>query len=388
MKDWNSLSDDAFRLAFRQWLTENYPPEWRQDAVRPFRRLSGADKVRWLRMLQDAGWRAPSWPREQGGMGLSFSKQLIYVQELELQRASRIVDFGEQMLGPIVMTFGSDAQKSHILPRILNCEEVWCQGYSEPNAGSDLASLRTAALLDGDEFVVNGQKIWTTYAQDATHIFALVRTGQFPRKQQGISFLLIDLQSPGVQIRPIMNIAGEQEFCEVFFADVRVPVQNLLGTLNEGWTIAKTLLGHERIWVGSPGMCRAALALARQLIETSGLNHDTRTIDQLTELAADLHDYEALYDNVCTDAAVRGEIGPHVAMLKVLATELQQRICEFVTALSQECSGVVGTTPFGDLQIDVHWTLMMSRPITIFGGANEVQRDILAKAVLGLPGAR
>jgi alkylation response protein AidB-like acyl-CoA dehydrogenase len=388
MKDWNSVSDDAFRLAFRQWLTDNYPPEWRQDAVRPFRRLSGGDKVRWLRMLHDAGWRAPSWPREHGGMGLSFSKQLIYVQELELQRASRIVDFGEQMLGPIVMTFGSAAQKAHILPRILNCEEVWCQGYSEPNAGSDLASLRTAASLEGDEFVVNGQKIWTTYAQDATHVFALVRTGQFPRKQQGISFLLIDLTSAGVQIRPIMNIAGEQEFCEVFFSDVRVPVQNLLGTLNEGWTIAKTLLGHERIWVGSPGMCRAALALARQLIETLGLSHDTRTVDQLTELAVDLHDYEALYDEICTDAAARGEIGPHVAMLKVLATELQQRICEFVSALSQECSGVVGTTQIGDLEIDVHWTLMMSRPITIFGGANEVQRDILAKAVLGLPAAR
>jgi alkylation response protein AidB-like acyl-CoA dehydrogenase len=388
MKDWNSVSDDAFRLAFRQWLTDNYPPEWRQDAVRPFRRLSGADKVRWLRMLHDAGWRAPSWPREHGGMGLSFSKQLIYVQELELQRASRIVDFGEQMLGPIVMTFGSAAQKADILPRILNCEEVWCQGYSEPNAGSDLASLRTAALLDGDEFVVNGQKIWTTYAQDATHIFALVRTGQFPRKQQGISFLLIDLASPGVQIRPIMNIAGEQEFCEVFFSDVRVPVQNLLGTLNEGWTIAKTLLGHERIWVGGPGMCRAALALARQLMKASGLSDDTRTVDQLTELAADLHDYEALYDEICTDAAARGEIGPHVAMLKVLATELQQRICEFVSALSQECSGVVGATRIGDLEIDVHWTLMMSRPITIFGGANEVQRDILAKTVLGLPAAR
>ena len=162
MKDWNSVSDQSFRVAFRQWLEQNYPPEWRQSAVRPFRRLSGADKVRWLRMLHADGWRAPSWPREYGGMGLSFSKQLIYVQELELQRASRIVDFGEQMLGPIVMTFGTPEQKAHILPRILNCEEVWCQGYSEPNAGSDLASLRTAAILDGSEFVVNGQKIWTT----------------------------------------------------------------------------------------------------------------------------------------------------------------------------------------------------------------------------------
>ena len=215
-----------------------------------------------------------------------------------------------------------------------------------------------------------------------------MRTGQFPRKQQGISFLLIDLKSPGIHIRPIMNIAGEQEFCEVFFSDVRVPVQNLLGTLNDGWTIAKTLLGHERIWVGSPGMCRAAFALARELIETLGLSHDTRTIDQLTELAADLHDYEALYDDVCTNAAARGEIGAHVVMLKVLATELQQRICEFVSSLAQEYAGVVGTTQINDLEIDVHWQLMMSRPITIFGGANEVQRDILAKAVLGLPSAR
>lgn len=388
MNDWNKVSDEQFRATFRQWLQQNYPSHWRQSAVRPFRRLSGADKIEWLRMLHAAGWRAPSWPREHGGLGLSFSKQLIYVQELELQRASRIVDFGEQMLGPIVMAFGTAEQKAHILPRILNCEEVWCQGYSEPNAGSDLASLRTAAVFDGDDFVVNGQKIWTTYAQDATHIFALVRTGQFERKQQGISFLLIDLQSPGVEIRPIMNIAGEQEFCEVFFSDVRVPASNLLGPLNQGWKLAKALLGHERIWVGSPGMCRAALALARELIQTLVLETDMRTIDQLGVLAADLHDYEALYDDVCANAAARGEIGPHVVMLKILATELQQRICEFVGVLAQEYAGVVGPTRIGSLEIDVHWQLMMSRPITIFGGANEVQRDILAKAVLGLPGAR
>lgn len=388
MIDWNSVSDEEFRAAFHAWLTEHYPAQWQHNSVRPFRRLRGEEKTSWLRMLHRSGWRAPAWPREHGGLGLSFARQRIYYQELERQRASRVLDFGEQMLGPIVMTFGTAAQKSQILPRILSCEDIWCQGYSEPSAGSDLAALRTAAVPEGEEFVVNGQKIWTTHAHEATHIFALVRTGQFARKQQGISFLLIDLKSPGVRVRPIMNIAGEEEYCEVFFTDVRVPKGNLLGTLHEGWTIAKALLGHERIFVGSPAMCRVAVALARELIAALDLATDTRVVDQLATLAADLHDYEALYDEVCAQAAEDGEIGPHVAMLKVLATELQQRISEFVLTLSQEYAGVVGETTIGSLQIDTHWQFMMSRPITVFGGANEVQRDILAKAVLGLGSGR
>jgi len=388
MIHWRAASDEEFRSAFREWLTKNYPAEWRQTPLRPFRRLRGEEKIAWLRMLRESGWRAPAWPREHGGLGLSFTKQRIYHQELERQRASRVLDFGEQMLGPMVMSFGTAEQQAEILPRILNCDEIWCQGYSEPNAGSDLAALRTGAALAGEEFVVNGQKIWTTHAQEATHIFALVRTGQFARKQEGISFLLIDLRSPGVHVRPIMNIAGDEEYCEVFFADVRVPKSNLLGKLHEGWAIAKALLGHERIFVSSPAMCRVALSLARELIDALDLAGDLRVTDDFAALAADVHDYGALYDGVCAQADEHGEIGPEVAMLKVLASELQQRICEFVVAVSHEYSGVVGESTIGSLQVDTHWQFMMSRPLTVYGGANEVQRDILAKTVLGLGAGR
>jgi alkylation response protein AidB-like acyl-CoA dehydrogenase len=382
------LSDEEFRLTLRNWLSACYPNDWRQSSVRPFHRLRGEQKIHWLRTLHAGGWRAPAWPREHGGLGLTFARQRIYHEEFERQRIARVIDFGEQMLGPILMAYGTAAQQAHWLPRILSCDDVWCQGYSEPNAGSDLASLRTSAVLDGDDFLVNGQKIWTTYAQDATHMFALVRTGRFERKQQGISFLLMPLNPPGVQIRPIMNIAGEQEFCEVFLTDVRVPRQNLVGALHEGWSIAKALLGHERIWVGSPAMCRNALALARELVQAAQATQDTSVIDSLAVLAADLHDYEALYEEVCLESADASQPSARVVMLKVLATELQQRICEFIAEISLEHGGALSTTTIGALEVDIHWQLMMSRPITIFGGANEVQRDILAKSVLRLPSAR
>jgi 3-oxochol-4-en-24-oyl-CoA dehydrogenase len=383
--DWNSVSDEDFRAAFREWLTKHYPEEWRQTTLRPFFRLRGAQQVTWLRMLHDGGWRAPSWPREYGGLGLSFPKQQIYQEELERQKAARVIDLGEQMLGPIVMRFGSEEQKAAMLPRILNCENIWCQGYSEPGAGSDLASLQTFATLEPDGFVVNGQKIWTTFAQHATHMFALVRTGRFNRKQDGISFLLIDLRSPGIDIRAIMNIAGEEEFCEVFFTDVRVPRSNLVGDLHGGWSIAKALLGHERIWVGSPALCRRAFSLACEVIHALNLKTDESVVNKLAALGADLHDYQALYESVCLQASRNGELGPDVVMLKVLATELQQRICDFTTAIAEEYAGVVGESEVAGLKIDMHWLAMMVRPITIFGGANAVQRDILARIVLQLP---
>jgi len=385
MIDWSCASDDDFRLALRNWLAQHYPIQWRLSATRPFHRLRGQQKISWLQTLQEAGWRAPAWPREHGGLGLSFSKQRIYHEELERQQVARVIDFGEQMLGPILMAFGTPQQQQSLLPRILRCEDIWCQGYSEPNAGSDLASLRTAAVSDGTDFVVNGQKIWTTYAHDATHVFALVRTGRFERKQQGISFLLIDLRSAGVRVRPIMNIAGDEEYCEVFFTDVRVPQANLVGRIHEGWAIAKALLGHERLWVGSPAMSRRALALAQQVVAVSGLKSDVTVMDRLAELAADLHDYEALYEGVCREAEQHSQPGAHIVMLKILATELQQRICELVTEIAQEHAGVLGESLIGGLAVDIHWQMMMSRPISIFGGANEVQRDILAKAVLQLP---
>ena len=244
--DLNQLDDNTFRLQFREWLAEHYPQKWTKSTLRPFLRFHGPDLRDWFKTLNEHGWRAPDWPKAYGGLELSFRKQLIYMEELNRAGVGRIIDNGGTQLGPTIMKFGTQAQKDYYLPRILNSEHYWAQGYSEPNAGSDLASLRTKADLKDDHFIVNGQKIWTTFAQEATHIYMLVRTGQFEKKQQGISFLLIELDTPGITISPILNIAGETELCEVFFDDVKVPAENLVGELHQGWTIAKSLLGQER----------------------------------------------------------------------------------------------------------------------------------------------
>jgi alkylation response protein AidB-like acyl-CoA dehydrogenase len=387
--DRNLLSDVEFRDEFRHWLELNYPPEFRQDHRRPFRRLRGADHVRWLKMLYRDGWRAPSWPRAAGGMGLSFRKLLIYHHELERIRAARVIDNGETQLGPTLIRFGTDAQKSQYLPRILRGEHIWAQGYSEPGAGSDLASLRTRAERDGEHFVVHGQKIWTTHAQECTHIFTLVRTGapgQYPKKQQGISFLLIPLNLPGISIRPIMTLAGETELCEVFFQDVRVGADSLVGEIDRGWDVAKALLGHERIWLGSPAMAEQALRLAEQVVVETGQAGDPGVTDRLTQLTADLHDYRLLYAQICDQVAENDAQPPaEVSMLKIYVSELQQRITEFSTEVAGEYAGAIGDTRIGSLLTDLHWQLMMARPVTIFAGCNEVQRDILAKSVLRLP---
>ena len=386
----DEMDDAVFRAEFRAFLAEHYPAELKQDFHRPFRRLRGEPANDWLRTLQAHGWRAPAWPRESGGMGLSFRKQLIYHEELEHAGVARIIDLGETQLGPTIIKMGSPEQSEYYLPRILNCEHVWCQGYSEPNAGSDLASLRTSAELDGDEFVVNGQKIWTTHANDSTHIFTLVRTGKFEKKQQGISFLLIDLDTPGISIRPIINLAGEDEFCEVFFENVRVPKANLVGELHQGWAVAKALLGYERVWIGSPALAGKALALGEHLVQQLGLEDDRGVMDELAQLQADLHDYRLLYSRTCDAIADSGKApGPEVSMLKVYASELLHRLTEFNVEVGAEYGAVVGDVAIGgdstaDMQADLYWQLMMARPVTIFAGANEIQRDILAKTVLGL----
>lgn len=382
----DALTDEQFRQEFRTFLAANFPAEWRQDFHRPFRRLRGEQQAHWLKILNDNGWRAPAWPREFGGMGLSFRKQLIYHEELEHAGVARVIDLGDSQLGPTLILLGTEEQRAHYLPRILNCEHIWCQGYSEPNAGSDLASLRTSAVLEGDEFVVNGQKIWTTHANDSTHIFTLVRTGKYEKKQQGISFLLIDLQTPGITVRPILNLAGEDEFCEVFFDNVRVPKQNLVGELDQGWAVAKSLLGYERVWIGSPALITKALELSTQLLAMRELDIDCGARDRYAELCADLHDYRLLYARICDGIADSGrEPGPEVSMLKLYASELLQRVTEFNVAAAAEWGGVVGDARIGDTLTDLHWQLMMSRPVTVFAGANEVQRDIIAKAVLKLP---
>ncbi|MDG1904361.1 MAG: acyl-CoA dehydrogenase family protein [Arenicella sp.] len=382
----NSLSDQEFRSELRGFLNEHYPAHLRQDFHRPFRRLRGDEARSWLSIVHQHGWRAPAWPTQWGGMGLSFRKQMIYHEELESSGVARIIDLAESQLGPILIQHGSAAQRDYYLPRMLNCEHVWCQGYSEPNAGSDLASLQMQARLQGDHYLVSGQKIWTTHANDSTHIFALVRTGRFEKRQQGISFLLIALDTPGISIRPIDNLAGEDEFCEVFFDEVKVPAENLVGEQHMGWSVAKALLGFERVWIGSPALAAKAFDLAKHVVNVCNLRGDTGVIDRLAVLSADLHDYRLLYTRMCDQIADGGgQPGAEVSMLKVYASELLQRISEFSQDIAAEWGGVIGDVEINGHLMDLHWQLMMARPVTIFAGANEVQRDIIAKTVLGMP---
>jgi alkylation response protein AidB-like acyl-CoA dehydrogenase len=240
----------------RRWLAENFPSDWRF----PPTRLSLKQTRAWHEKLYRKGWVAPNWPKEYGGMGLSGYEQVALQSEFDRHGIVIAPNMAVIMLGPLIIRYGTEQQKREILPRILSGEVLWCQGYSEPSAGSDLASLRTTAVLDGDEFVVNGQKIWTSFAHEADWIFLLVRTDPKAKKQEGISFLLVDMRTPGITVKRIRNLGGNAEFCETFFDNVRVPKSNLVGALNQGWTMAKSLLGSERIMIGSP---RAARAPAR-----------------------------------------------------------------------------------------------------------------------------
>ena len=380
MIDWNAMSDDEFRREVRSFYAANFPSHLR-NVIGYY---TWAEQKAWFRKLYEQGWAAPSWPREHGGMGLDANKLLIFVEErLDLARGP---DFGGiVMLGPVLMKFGTPAQQAHYLPRILSGEDLWAQGYSEPGAGSDLASLRTEAMLDGDEFVVNGQKVWTTWGLECTHMFALVRTDKSVKKQAGISFLLLDLKSPGIEVRGIRNIAGQQDFCEVFFDNVRVPRGNLVGALNDGWNVSKALVGHERLLIGNPQHCRRALERLTALANARGLLQEDGFVDRHTQLVLDVEDLAAAYARYC-DLARRGApIGADVSMLKIWATETLQRINEQIVETAADYGGTSGEIDFGDCSIDVLHPFYISRPTTIGAGTSEIQRNIMAKLVLGLP---
>ncbi|WP_374684952.1 acyl-CoA dehydrogenase family protein [Mesorhizobium sp. J428] len=291
------------------------------------------------------------------------------------------------MVGPLIIKFGTDAQKAYWLPRILSCEDIWCQGYSEPGAGSDLANLRTNAVIDGDEFVINGQKIWTTMAHDSTHIFMLVRTDpKAPKKQQGISFILVPMDQPGVEVRTITTLAGETEFCEVFFDDARTPCENLVGELNKGWTMAKSLLSFERVFIGAPNLAQNAIGQLETYARGAGRFDDPVFCDRFAEVALDVEDHAALYARFA-DQLKRGEpLGADVSMLKIWVTETFQKITELMIEAAGPDGGTLGPLQVGNVGVDVLATFYKARPTTIYGGSNEIQRNILSKAVLGLPG--
>ena len=377
--DYNALSDEEFRGLVCRFLTENYPPELRH----PANRLRWNVVRPWYMILSAAGWLAPNWPKEYGGMGLDPAKQLILVDEYEKFGVARTPDHGMMLLGPLLIGYGSDAQKAHFLPKILSGEHIWCQGYSEPNAGSDLASLRTEAVLDGDEWVVNGQKIWTTLATDADWIFCLVRTDKTRKKQEGISFLLIPLDTPGVTVRPIVNLELDEEFSEVFFDNVRVPKANIVGEINEGWTMAKNLLGFERIFLGSPRLAANALARLRRLGLHYGLALDADFVAHFAGFRMELEDHQALFSRIA-DTLRRGEkLGHEVSFLKLNLSDLYQRITQYGLDLMAEDGGLLGT-PDRVNGMAVQTQFLNARAVSIYGGTTQVQKNILAKAVLNL----
>lgn len=379
--DWNALPDERFRAAVRHWFEANYPPDLRN----PPRRMRWHEMRDWYLTLSRRGWVAPAWPRAHGGMGLEPGKLLIFLDEVERWGIARTPDQGIVMVGPLLIRHGTPEQQAEFLPPILAGDHIWCQGYSEPNAGSDLASLRTTATREGDFFVINGQKTWTTLAQDATHMFCLARTDPDAKPQAGISFLLIDLSVPGITIRPIRNIAGHEEFCEVFLDNVRVPARNLVGGLNRGWSIAKALLGFERIFIGSPKQCQYALQRLLAMAAAPGLSDDAAFIDALTRLALDVRDLETMYKHFA-DIVRRGEpLGPDVSLLKIWASETFSRLSELMVEAAGEQGGATGSLTFGNARVDVLSQFYGARPTTIYGGSNEIQRNILSKEVLALP---
>lgn len=380
--DWNGMPEADFRRLVRGFFRAHYPEHLRHV---PWR-LHWDEIKDWYYTLSRQGWIAPSWPREHGGMALSPARQIAFIEEAERHGVARAPDQGLVMLGPILIRHGTGEQRARFLPGILSGEAVWAQGYSEPNAGSDLASLRCEALVDGDDLIVSGQKTWSTLAQDATHMFMLVRTDKTVKKQAGISFLLVDLASPGVSRRPIRTLSGHEEFCEVFFDQVRVPRANVVGELNAGWGIAKALLGFERLFSGSPKHANHALQQIFSIARQRGLLADPAFADRLAELRLDAADLTAMYSVFAELAKAGRPLPPELSLLKVWATETHERLGALLIQIAEEYGGAAMRLGYGNGQVHALAPYVNALAATIFSGTNEIQRNIYAKQ-LGLEGA-
>lgn len=384
--DWSAMPEADFRRMVRGFLQQRYPQQLRYLS----HRARWSEMRDWYLTLSAQGWIAPAWPQAHGGMGLPADKLIAWIEELEQYGVARAPDQGIVMIGPLLIQHGTPEQQQRFLPRILSGENVWCQGYSEPGAGSDLASLRTEALpardAQGEHFVVNGQKIWTTLAQDANHIFMLVRTDKDARKQEGISFLLCDLRTPGITVRPIHTLAGEPEFCEVFFDNVRVPAGNLVGKLHGGWTIAKALLGFERIFLGSPKQSQYALGQLARLAQARRLFADPVFAQRFAALRLDVADLTAAYTRFADIVRAGKPLPASVSLLKIWASETYHRIGALLVEAGEEQGAVAGDQLLDGQTFNVLSPLIGATAAMIYGGTNEIQRNILARQVLDLPG--
>ncbi|HEX2531943.1 MAG TPA: acyl-CoA dehydrogenase family protein [Burkholderiaceae bacterium] len=397
--DLNYTAEDlAFRDTVRTYLEANLPKDL-QHKVLNHKRLAKEDYVRWHKIVAKQGWVGTSWPVEYGGTGWSAVQQHIWEEECARAGTPPILPFGVKMVGPVIMAFGNEAQKRHYLPRILNCDDWWCQGYSEPGSGSDLASLKTRAERQGDHYIVNGQKTWTTLGQHADMIFCLVRTDPAARKQEGISFLLIDMHSPGITVRPIIMLDEEHEVNEVFFDNVKVPVENLIGEENKGWTYAKYLLGHERTSIAAVGRSKRELLFLKRIAGDQRKNgqpllNDPIFAAKVASLETEIMALEMTVLRVISqDQAKRGP-GPEASMLKIKGTEVQQRLTELMLeaigpyALPFDPDYLEGKREHSVTQDDAAAPLapyyFNYRKTSIYGGSNEIQKNIISQMILGL----
>lgn len=393
-----TAEEEAFRAEVRAFLNERLSVEL-SNKVRTHQHLTKQDMEGWHSELNKRGWLATHWPREWGGPGWDVVRMFIFEHECALAHAPRVVPFGVNMLGPVLIKYGSEAQKQYWLARILNGSDWWCQGYSEPGAGSDLASVKTLAVREGDHYVVNGQKTWTTLGQHANMIFCLVRTNREAKAQAGISFLLIDMQSPGVEVRPIITLDGKHEVNEVFFTDVKVPVSNLVGEENKGWTCAKYLLTYERTNIAGVGFSVAGLeelkaAAARLTCDGRPLAQHPRFSARLARIEIDLENMKTTNLRVIAGVAGGGVPGAESSMLKIRGTEIRQELYALLRRAagpnaSMQLKDPLRETAEPPLMLDQVVSSAASeyfnhRKLSIFGGSNEIQKNIISKMILGL----
>ena len=392
-----SEEDLKFQNEVRSFIADNYPADIKNKMDNGIP-LSKEDILTWQRILSKKGWFAVNWPEEYGGTGWTVTQKHIFQNELASANTPTLVPFGVSMCGPVIYSFGTQEQKDKFLPGIINNDVWWCQGYSEPGSGSDLASLKTKAVKDGDHYIVNGTKTWTTMAQHADWIFCLVRTETTDIKQQGISFLLIDMKTPGVEVKPIITIDGSHEVNMVYLDNVKVPVENLIGEEGAGWNIAKFLLAHERTGIGGIPALKREIRRLREItselpLGEGFLKDDELFMDKLNKLEIDL--LAAEYSELRTLASISkgGHPGPESSILKIKGTDLQQGLSDlFVEAIGYYAHPFMSEEDLAsnegrigpDFAANVMPHYLNYRKVSIYGGSNEIQRNVIAKAVLGI----
>ena len=395
-----SESDLSFRNELRGFIKEKHPKDLETKLAKGGKPTK-EETINWQIALNNKGWLAPNWPSELGGCNWSPIKKYIFEQETAYANTPEIIPFGINMIGPVLIKYGTEKQKNFFLPRILNSEHWWCQGYSEPGSGSDLASLKTKAEKNGDYYIINGTKTWTTLAQNADWMFCLVRTSNEGKFQEGISFIIIDMKTKGISVEPIITIDGSHEVNTVYLEDVKVPVENLIYKENKGWTVAKYLLSHERSAIAAVGRSKSAIKRLKEIskkeiLDNQPLINDSRFRDKVTKLEMELSalEYTELRVISAENKGNSSGPGPEASLLKIRGTEIQQKISELTLDAVSYYGLVVSNdnAPAGSNEIfagpdyaeNLGTNYLNLRKTTIYGGSNEIQKNILSKMVLGL----